>query len=274
MRRSLLALSAFSLVAFVVACSASGSSAGDDADTDTTIPAVDSGKTGKPVNGNGSSGNTAGDDDDDDDTTTTDAGKDAGKPKDGGAVADASIDATVPDAGGPPPPVDAGGGPCSFTGVLAKYDLSGLSGSAAKADVTTVNGGITATSIVRNNVAAASASGALNASGWPTAAALDPAKYFSLTLTAPAGCAFKTSTVVVDLKASGSGPANGSVATSGDAFASTTGASTAGAAVTLPIVVDTAAGQTLEVRIYGYGATAASGTLRVDNALTINGALH
>ena len=255
-----------SLLGFVVACSASGSSATGDTDSDPTIPAVDSGRAGKPVNGNGNSG-------DDDDDTTTDPQTDAGKPKDGGVSKDASTDATTvaPEAG-----VDAGGPPpaCSFAGILAKYDLSALSGSAAKADPTTVNGGIVATAIVRSNVAAASASGGLNASGWPTAAAVDATKYFSFKLTAPAGCAFKTSTVAVNLKASGSGPANGSVATSADAFAGQTAASTAGTSLTLPIVADTGAGQTLEVRIYGYAAAGASGTLRVDNLVTVSGALH
>ena len=77
--------------------------------------------------------------------------------------------------------------------------------------------------------------------------------------------------VAIDLKASGSGPANGAIATSSDSFVATTPVGTG--APSTPTVTASTTGQ-LEVRVYGYAATATGGTLRIQNTLTVNGTIQ
>ena len=133
--------------------------------------------------------------------------------------------------------------------------------------------GVTAGTLTRAAaLTAQSGAGSINGSNWPTAAALDTTKYFAFTLTAPTGCSGMTLTsIAIDLKASGTGPANGAIATSKDTFATTTPVGTS--APSTPTVSATATGQ-LEIRVYGYAAGGTGGTLRVQNTLTVNGTIH
>ena len=158
---------------------------------------------------------------------------------------------------------------CSFTGALATWDLSGQTGSEASVVAATMANGVTAGQITRSSaVASASGAGSINGSNWPSGAALDATKYYALTIAPPAGCSIKLSTIAIDAKASGTGPATAVLATSADSFAMTTSISTS--AASSPTITVTSA-SSLEIRIFGYSASATAGTLRIQNTLAVNG---
>jgi hypothetical protein len=159
------------------------------------------------------------------------------------------------------------------TGVLATWDFTGAAGNQASTAATSSATGIVAGPIMRSSgLTAVSGATSINSSAWPTAAALDATKYYTLTLAPPSGCSMAISSLALDAKASGTGPSMGSIASSANAFANPIAISTAAPGSPSLVV----AGQTtqLEIRIYGYSASSASGTLRVQNTLTVSGSLH
>jgi len=119
---------------------------------------------------------------------------------------------------------------------------------------------------------ASSGTGSISSSNWPISGTLDPTAYYTLSLAAPAGCALGVTALAIDVKSSGTGPASAAVGTSADAFAQTTPISTT--APSTPTISASAASGNLEIRIYGFGATATSGTMRVQNELSVTGALQ
>ena len=132
--------------------------------------------------------------------------------------------------------------------------------------------GITASVVTRSPaLTAVSGAGSINSSGWPTGA-MDAARYYTLTITPAAGCQLDLTAMTIDAKASASGPTAGSVAASTDAFAHTTVVSTS-APGTIALAV-TGATSPIEVRVYGFGAASATGTLRIQSMLSISGVLH
>ncbi|HET9989763.1 MAG TPA: hypothetical protein VFQ65_14625 [Kofleriaceae bacterium] len=164
------------------------------------------------------------------------------------------------------------GGGCSFSGALARWDLTGQTGSESSVVAASTATGVTAGSLTRAAaLTAQSGAGSINGSNWPTAGALDATKYYAFTLTAPTGCSMTLTSVAIDLKASATGPANGALATSKDSFVATTPVGTA--APSTPTVTASASGQ-LEIRVYGYSASATGGTLRVQNTLSVNGTIQ
>jgi hypothetical protein len=200
-----------------------------------------------------------------------DAGEDAAVAVDAGV--DAAPDATVP-------PVDSGSDTGSvacpehgFTGALAIYDLASQPGAEASAQATSLAAGVTALPISRaSTITPVSGAGSINGSGWTTAASPDAARYYTLTVAPPAGCTLVLSTLSVDVRASSTGPAEASVATSVDGF----GAHTATFAGTSAgdVALSASAAGAIEVRVYGYGATGSAGTLRIQSTLTVSGALE
>ena len=88
---------------------------------------------------------------------------------------------------------------------------------------------------------------------------------------APTGCSIALTSIAIDLKASGTSPANGAIATSSDSFAATTPVGTG--APSTPTVTASTTGQ-LEIRVYGYAAGSTGGTLRVQNTLTVDGTIQ
>ncbi len=234
----------FAVSILVLAGCAVGSTSGtNDFSVDGTAPAVDAGPDTSVHYDT-----PAGDDDDDTPTdggTTIDSGKDSGKPTSA----------------------------CSFSGSLVTFDLASLSGVTTQAPATNTATGITATALKRTGVTATSVSGGFNSSAWPTGA-LDTSKYLSFTLTAPSGCAVTASSVSVILESSNTGPSSASLATSSDSYASKKSATTAGATSNVNVNVEVTAGDTLEVRIYGYSASAAGGTMRASNSIVVNGSIH
>jgi hypothetical protein len=198
---------------------------------------------------------------------TTDAPS-AADPADAASTADAPRG--TPDA---PPQIapDASTSPCAFSGVLATWDFTGQPGTQASTAAKSSAPGVTAGAIIRQpTLTATSGSGSINSSNWPTATALDATKYYTLTLTAPAGCTVAVTSIAIDAKSSSTGPASAVMATSADGFAQTTAISTT--ASSTPSV--SASGQTLELRIYGFHATGTGGTMRVSNTLTVTGHLQ
>ena len=158
---------------------------------------------------------------------------------------------------------------CSFTGALATWDLSGQTGSEASVVAATMANGVTAGQVTRSSaVTSASGAGSINGSNWPSGATLDVTKYYALTIAPPAGCSIKLSTISIDAKSSGTGPATAVLATSADSFVMTTSVSTS--AASSPTLTVTSA-SSLEIRIFGYSASATAGTLRIQNTLAVNG---
>ena len=197
---------------------------------------------------------------------------DAGHMPSGSPDAPPHIDAAVTfDA--PVTTPDAPSNPCAYSGVLATWSLSGQPGTETSAAAASSASGVTAAPLQRATaLTAASGTGSMNSSSWPTAAQLDATKYYSVAITPPTGCAMNVSSIALDMKASSTGPASAAVATSADSFAQTASASPN--AVSSPTLTVSGASGTVEIRIYGYAATGASGTMRVQNTLTVSGSLQ
>ena len=132
--------------------------------------------------------------------------------------------------------------------------------------------GITAGAVQRAAaLTAVSGANSINSSSWPTAAQADATKYYALTIAPPSGCMLSLTALAIDAKASGTGPAAAAVATSLDAFAQLVTISTSAAST--PAVTATHGGP-IELRVYGYSASAAAGTLRLQGTLSVQGSLH
>ena len=172
----------------------------------------------------------------------------------------------------PLPLVDAPSNNCAFSGVLASYSFAAQAGSQATTPAATTAPGLTAGGIARSaSVAVASGAGSMNASTWPMTAQLDPAAYYTLAIMPPAGCTLAVTALAIDAKSSGTGPASAAVATSADGFVQTSPVSTA--VPSTPTVSVTGA-TTLEIRVYGFAATTSSGTMRLQNQLSITGSMQ
>jgi hypothetical protein len=199
-----------------------------------------------------------------DGSSTDSASADEGFPPPG----DASPDATPPDASSPD---TSSGGPCSFTGTIATFTLTGQTGDEASVAGTTSATGVTVGALTRSSaLTAVSGTGSINSSGWALTANAGATKYYTFTVTPPTGCALTLTTMALDVKASATGPELGDVATSTDTFATHTAsfAATSTTNVTFSSVSGTAP---IEVRIYGYEGLSASGTYRILTTLTVSG---
>lgn len=178
---------------------------------------------------------------------------------------------------GPATPTDGppASGNCAmpFSGVLATWSLAGATGSQTSTAAASSAPGVTAMPLARAPaLIAATGTGSMNSTNWPLGSALDPMSYYTIALAGPAGCNLSVSSLAVDIKASGTGPANAAVGTSADNYAATVPVATT--APTTPAVSATITSGMLEIRIFGYGATATSGTMRVQNDLAVTGSLQ
>jgi hypothetical protein len=201
-----------------------------------------------------------------------------------GAGADAAADEPDAPAQGRPDanaradaanPADAAPGLCAnpTNGALLTFDFSGALGSQTSTAPTSSAAGITAGALTRSAaLTAVAGSGSINASDWATGGSRDATRYYTFTLTPDAGCSLDLTSMSIDTKTSTSGPSSAAIATSADAFASTTSFTPNSVApVTLAISGETGA---VEVRVYGFGAAATGGTLRIQTTLTVSGALR
>jgi hypothetical protein len=167
------------------------------------------------------------------------------------------------------------GGNCTmpFTGMLGTWDLTSQPGSQVSSPAKMAAPGVTAGGLSRSAaLVATSGTNSIAASNWTTGAMPDMTMYFTLSITPPAGCTVSMTGMAVDVASSGTGPTVAAVATSADAFAHTSPISTA--LPSTPTLAVSKSATAIELRIYGYGAMAATGTMRVQNMMTITGSLQ
>ena len=200
----------------------------------------------------------------DPDAATTDAGAPDSSVVDASLVDSAVIDSSVIDSGSVCPAV--------FKGTLLTFDFTGEPGSQASTAPVTAAGGLTAGSISRVGVAANAGSNSINATGWTTASSPDGSRYYTFTLTPHPKCALDISSVSLDTSSSGTGPINGAIATSDDAFAAAAAFNT-GVLTSVNVTVSKS-GKAVEIRVYGFNASMAVGTMRIQSKLTVSGALN
>jgi len=183
-----------------------------------------------------------------------------------GQAVDAAFDA-APDA----PPASSG---CTqpYSGVLATWSFAGAAGTQASTAVATTAPGVTGGAVTRAGVTATAGTNSINSTGWSTQATRDVAKYYTLTIAPPAGCTLSLSSASIDGRASGTGPAAASIATSVDAFTQTSTVSTTAAST--PALAVAGAGSAVEVRIYGFSATSSSGTFRLAGSVSLSGTIQ
>lgn len=190
------------------------------------------------------------------------------------SVKDAAIDARV--AGS-----DSGtSGTCSqpmASGVLATWAFAGQTGDQATTAAASMAPGSTAGAIGRSSdLVAASGADSINSSGWPTSATLDTTKgYYTFTITPPTDCSVSLTQASVQARASGTGPSTVVAGTSADAFAQMSALTvTATDSTSTPALSVNDATGSVEVRVFGYGATSTDGTFRIDGTLTLTGSFQ
>jgi hypothetical protein len=196
-----------------------------------------------------------------------------GSALDSSALDGSALDAALVDAGSDGGAlVDAASG-CGFAGTLVTFDATPLVGSTAQLAPTSTGPGVTASPLKRTGVGVVGASGGLNANGWPSAG-LDLGKHFAFSIAPPAGCAVRVSKVSLAVSASNSGPQSAALATSADGYATPKPFAPSGVTVDVPLAAVGAASAPLELHLYGYGALAATGTMRITDVLTVTGSLE
>lgn len=159
-----------------------------------------------------------------------------------------------------------------FSGVLATWDLTGEPGTQTSTAAKTTAPGVTAGVLTRSQgLTAVAGANSINSSNWATSSTLDPMRYYTFAITPPAGCAMDITSLAVDVRSSSTGPTMAAMATSADNYMKTTPLSTVAPGMVMPMLVG--ATKTVEVRFYGWMASASGGTMRVENTLSVSGAL-
>jgi hypothetical protein len=217
-----------------------------------------------------------------DDGTSGAAPASQGLPGDGGSSETNDGAASAPststkDSGGAVPEgsVDSGATvACTFTGALVSFDLTKLTGTPANVAASVKAPGVSASALRRVGVTATSSAGAMNASGWPTGA-LDTGKHYAFSISPPPGCTLTLTTLAVDLKASTTGPTLAAIGTSVDGYAHLENLSVAaaGGATNVSLAGITGVGGPVEIHVFGFAADATTGTLRIQDTLSLTGAL-
>jgi hypothetical protein len=178
-----------------------------------------------------------------------------------------AIDVTTSDVVIPP----GGLVPGAFTGI---YEFTGVSTADNQFNAVTTQPSFgTFSTVTRTGVVWTGGSNYFNSNSWPTAGARDDAKYVAFTLTLASGYVFQNLplTLAFDISHSSTGPASGEVrycyGPSGT-FASvatfTPPLTSATQTMTVPAPGNFSS-TSLELRIYGWGATGSGGTFRLDN---------
>ena len=202
-----------------------------------------------------------------------DAGaRDAADIQDSAERSEAAPDTGTPDTGTPDTgPTDGGCAISGYSGVLATFDLGNQPGGELSAAPTSTASGVSGSSLSRSSsLVPNGGSGSINSSNWP--ASFDASRYYTFSITPSAGCTLSLTTLSLQVRASASGPSAGSVATSADTFAARQAMPAIG---TASIALGGASGASaIEVRIYGYGASSATGTFRLENTLTLAGTIR
>jgi len=157
--------------------------------------------------------------------------------------------------------------------MVASWSFVGEPGSQTMTAAATMASGVTAGPVSRSAaLVVASGVGSINSSGWATTSSLDSTKYYTFSVTPPAGCVLDLSSLAIDAKSSSTGPTLAVVATSADSFGQTASVSTS-AASTGNLSVAGASGM-VELRVFGYSAPSTGGTMRIQNTLSLTGSVH
>jgi hypothetical protein len=164
------------------------------------------------------------------------------------------------------------GGACAFTGDLAVWDFTAAPGSQQQTGPLSMAPGVVAGPVKRSaTLLASDGTDSINSSGWPTGA-LDTNTYYTFSVTPPTGCGMDISSLTLDVAASGTGPTMAALGSSADNFAATI--SIAANSTSMPALAIQGQTGAVELRVYGFSAQAATGTMRIQNKLTVTGALH
>lgn len=189
---------------------------------------------------------------------------------------DASAPPPADDSGAPnnnPPDAGSNNTGCSYTGTLATFDFSGQPGNQVSTPAASSATNVTASAITRASaLTAVSGANSINSSSWSTSSSVDSSRYYTFSLTPGSGCALDVGSLALTTQASSTGPTQGAVATSDDNFASTASLASNGP-TTATLSVSGATGA-VEIRVYGFGASSAGGTMRITGTLTVSGTLH
>jgi hypothetical protein len=206
-------------------------------------------------------------------------GPDGGHPVDSGSGNDTGLP-TV-DSGGDDAGSDSGsdgggndsGSVCAqpFNGVLATWDFTGETGSQASTAAKSSAPGVGAGAISRVGVNPNAGANSINSNSWSLSSSPDKTKYYTFTIKPPSQCALDVTSIAIDTKSSNTGPASAAAATSDDGFNQTSNVPT-NASSSVSLAVSGSIGA-VEIRVYGYGATSSAGTMRIQNTLTVSGAV-
>lgn len=205
-------------------------------------------------------------------------GQDASRGSDASQRSDASVDAPRPhdagvDAHEAVPDAHVGSCTMTFSGVLASWSFSGQPGSQASTAAGSAAPGVTAGAISRSAaLTAVSGANSINSSNWTTSASRDDTRYYTFSVTPPAGCELDLTSLSIETAASATGPGSAEVATSADSFTANATVGVASSSTAALTVTD--ATTAIELRVYGYSAGGTGGTLRIESTLSISGALH
>ena len=160
-----------------------------------------------------------------------------------------------------------------YSGALVTFDLTSLSGVSTNAPATTNVAGVSSTVLSRSAaLKAESASRALNSSSWATGAAADATRYYTFTVTPAVGCTLALSSLALDVDRSNSRPARADVATNVDGVATHSASFAVAGKPTVSLSASSAGA--IEIRIYGYSASAGGGTFRIQNKMTLSGSIQ
>jgi len=160
-----------------------------------------------------------------------------------------------------------------FTGVLATWDFSGAAGNQDSTPSSSTATGVSAGDVARSSSLTPTAgTDSINSSNWTTGGSADTTRFYTFGLQPPSGCSMSLKSLAIDTKASSTGPGAAAVATSDDNFTQmSTFDPSSSATSTLSVDASTSM---VELRVYGYSASGAAGTLRIQNTLTVSGSLQ
>lgn len=169
--------------------------------------------------------------------------------------------------------------PLCIAPCLAQYSFAGTSGVTGQRAAGRVHNAVSASAVERAGVNGSSAANAFSSNGWNTAS-LDPARYYTFTLSPEAG-RFEATRLQLSHARTGTGPTQYAVRTSRDNFTTNVfeGAleGTASEAVDLDLTHPDVSRffrdviEPITFRIYAWGASAGTGTYRLDQTLRVEG---
>ncbi|GAB4030742.1 hypothetical protein GCM10028809_24630 [Spirosoma gilvum] len=156
---------------------------------------------------------------------------------------------------------------------VATYNFSAAAGNQTSQPVASKDANITASDVVRGTgITATAGAGSINATGW-NSVSQDVNDYYEFTLTPNSGYQLDITGIALSARRSATGPVNYllSYSIAGSETTITTGTLSTTTSTSLSPVFSLKTPQAVRFRIYAWGASAAGGTFRLDNTLTVIG---